>query len=147
MNSSNKNRGFTMVELITVLIIVGIIAAVALPKFFERGTYDSREFYDQVKATLRHAQKIAIAQRRFVCVAIAVNGVTLTYGATATCGSALTSAEGKSPYIVTSPTTDVTLNGAGFYFDALGRASAGSIITVSGYSPSITVEQETGYVH
>ena len=34
-----------------------------------------------------------------------------------------------------------------FYFDALGRASASSTISITGYSTSITVESETGYVH
>jgi MSHA pilin protein MshC len=143
----NKNRGFTLVELITVMIIVGIISAVAMPKFFSRSDYDGREFYDQVKATLRHAQKIAIAQRRFVCVVAASRTVTVTYGATSTCGSQLTSPEGKNPYTVTSPTSDVTLSSATFSFDALGRPSAAQSVTVSGYASSITVEAETGYVH
>jgi MSHA pilin protein MshC len=155
MNQFKKDAGFTTVELISVMVIVGILAAVAMPKFFDRGTFDSRGFSDQVKATLRHAQKTAIAQRHFVCVAFTANSITLTYDpispspihTIATCpGSSLTSPSGQTPYTVSSPTVDVTLSGGtAFYFDALGRPFPAQSITVSG--TTITVEAETGYVH
>jgi MSHA pilin protein MshC len=130
------------------MVIIGILAVSALPRFFERNTFDSRGYYDQVISTLRFAQKTAIAQRRFVCVAFAANSITLTTGATPACGTNLTSPAGASPYIVTAPTADVTLSGGTpFNFDALGKASAAQSITVSGYGTAITVEAETGYVH
>lgn len=142
-------RGFTMTELITVIVIVGILAALGASRFFDRGVFDSRGFYDQTISTLRYAQKTAIAQRRFVCVTFTTNRIiTLTYGATAACGSDLTSPAGKTPYTMTSPTAAVTLSGGvDFSFDALGRASAPQDITVSGYLTHIFVVRETGYVH
>ncbi len=153
--NTGLQHGFTMVELISVMVIIGILAAVAIPRFFDRGTFDSRGFSDQVKATLRHAQKMAIAQRRFVCVAFGADSITLTYDptspsaihTTATCpGSNLTSPDGQAPYTVTSPSLDVTLSGGtAFYFDALGRPFPAQSITVSG--TAIVVEAETGYVH
>lgn len=151
---ATNQRGFTLTELITVMVIVGVLAAVAVPRFFDRNTFDSQAFHDQVISTLRYAQKEAIAQRRFVCVAIAGNAVTLTYDATppsaahtaASCpGNPLTNpATGVVPYTVSS-SVGVTVSAATFSFDALGRSSAQSI-TVSGNAP-ITVEAETGYVH
>ena len=143
-------RGFTLVELITVLVLVGILAVVAIPRFFDRNTFDSRGFYDQVISTLRYAQKAAVAQHRFVCVAFASNSVSLTYGASDTCGSDLTSPTGLTPYKVTAPSgVNFTAPSAGttFNFDALGRASAAQSIIVSGYSTPISVEAGTGYVH
>lgn len=143
---ATTQRGFTMVELITTMIIIGILAAVAMPKFFDHGTFDSRGFHDQVISTLRYAQKAAIAQHRYVCVAFTASSLTLTYGVTAACGSNLSGPTGQTPYSVNAP-SGVTLSGyANYSLDALGRPSASSVIAVSG-STSITVEAETGYVH
>jgi MSHA pilin protein MshC len=152
---SGTQRAFTLVELITVMVIVGILAVVALPRFFDRNVFDSRAYYDQAISTLRYAQKTAVAQHRFVCVAFAADSITLTYDPTspspthtvAACTSDLTSPAGVTPYTVTAP-SGVTLSGfADFNFDALGRASAAQDITVSGYATHIAVVAETGYVH
>lgn len=136
-------------ELITVMVILGVLAATALPRFFVKNTFDSRGFYDQTIATLRYAQKISVAQHRFVCVAFTANSITLTQGATAACGNDLIDANGQTPYIVNPPAgSGVTLNGwADFNFNALGSASLPQNITVSGYNLPIIVEAETGYVH
>jgi len=142
-----RQRGFSMIELIAVLVIMGILAVAALPRFFDINTFESRGFHDQVISTLRYAQKIAIAQRRFVCVSFTSDSITLTSGATAACGTDLTSPTGVSPYVVTSPAAEVTLSGgAAFNFDALGKASAAQSIAISGSTP-ITVVAETGYVY
>ena len=124
-------RGFTIVELIAVIIIIGIIGAVAASKFFERSAYDSRGFHDQVISTLRFAQKSAIAKRRYVCMAFTPNSLTLTYDptppgstyVTTTCATtnSMTSPVGNTPFTVSSTTT--TLSGySNFYFDEIGRA-------------------------
>ena len=151
-------RGFTLVEMVTTIIILGILAAMAAPRFFDRDTFESRGFYDQVISTLRYAQKAAIAQRRFVCAAFSANSVTLTYDPVApssshlamtACpgGSNLTGPTGVVPYSVSSSTASFTALPAAFYFDALGKPSASGVIAVSGYATPITVEAETGYVH
>lgn len=164
-----RQHGFTLVELITIIVILGIIAAIAIPRFFDRNVFDSRGFHDQVISTLRHAQKTAIAQRRFVCaqfsaVGVTPGSVTLTTGPTNSCGTQLTSPSGESPYRISSNNASFSaLSFGDFSFDCLGRPrsmggaaacsdtadilAALSTITVAGYGTSITVERETGYVH
>ncbi len=139
-----------MVELIAMLTIVGILAAVAVPRFFERNLFDSRGFRDQLVSTLRFAQKTAVAQHRFVCVAFTTNrSVKLTQGIAPGCGGDLVNpSTGATSYTVTSPTSDVTMSGyAPFNFNALGQPSAAQAITVSGIAAAIVVEADTGYVH
>lgn len=144
-----------MVELVTIMAIIGVIAAIAMPRFFDRGGFDSRSFYDQVISTLRYAQKAAIAQRRFVCVAFAANSVTLTYdpiapGPThtvAACSANLAGPTGAAPYQVSGSNASFAPTPTPFNFDALGRASLAQNITVSGYATAIIIEAETGYVH
>lgn len=151
-----RQRGFTMVELIAVTVILGILAAMAAPRFFGHNVFDSRGFYDQVISTLRYAQKAAIAQRRLVCVTFpSATRVVLRTAASfsdAACNTDLQSPSGTYPAGQTTYTIDapsgVSLSGYGnFNFDALGRPSVAQSITVSGYTNAITVEAETGYVH
>ena len=152
----SSERGFTLVEMITIMVILGVLAAFAAPRFFVRNTFDSRGFYDQTISTLRYAQKTAIAQRRLVCVTFSVNSITLMIDSdtppNAACNAApagnLTSPEGNTPYIVTAQAgvtfTPVPTN---FNFDALGRPTGAQNITVNGYGAPIVLEAETGYVH
>ncbi len=70
-------HGFTLIELIMVMVIVGILAVFVAPRFFDANVFKSRGFADQVQATLRYAQKEAIAQHRNVCVAMTASAVTL----------------------------------------------------------------------
>lgn len=145
-----KERGFTLIELIMVIVIAGIIAIFAAPRMFDADAFKSRGFSDQVQATLRYAQKIAIAQRRNVCVAMTAATVSLSIagaaGTASACVANLPLPSGGSS--VTAP-SNITLayTSAGFNFDALGSTATRQTITVSGEANAIVVEAGTGYVH
>ncbi len=154
MNSPRKlgaefQRGFTLVELITVMVIAGVLAVVAVPLFFDNA-FQSRGFYDQVISTLRYAQKAAIAQNRYVCVSFpANNSVTLTYGTTNACADGTLASPSGTPYPLTNSNATFSSIPAGFSFDAQGRPSpnAKQTINIADVTNSITIEAETGYVH
>lgn len=57
----NIQRGFTLVELILVMVVIGILAAVAGPRFFSRDVFDERVYFEEALAAVRYAQKAAVA--------------------------------------------------------------------------------------
>ena len=134
-----------------VLVVIGVLAAAALPRFWDRQVFDSRGFFDQTLSVLRYAQKSAIAERRTVCVAFTSTIVTLTIATAAgssVCGSNLASPNGASPFVVTAK-SGVSFAAAptNFQFNPLGQASIGQTIQVTNASGNIVIEQDTGYVH
>lgn len=150
--------GFTLTELVTVMTIVGILAAFVAPRFFDRVTFESRGFADQVQAALRYAQKSAIAQHRFVCAAFTADSIALTIGATNACGTPLASLTGDANYVISArPGVSISPVPATFSFNALGQprnfdapdqpVAAVSVNIVGDTTRTITVEAETGYVH
>ncbi|MFD2452587.1 pilus assembly FimT family protein [Ideonella paludis] len=60
-------RGFTLMEMIVVIVISGALAAVVLPKFDVALQAGDRAYADTVKAGLRYARSIAVGHRRLVC--------------------------------------------------------------------------------
>ena len=148
--------GFSLVELIVVLILVGILAVVAIPRLVGIEAYNTKGFSDRVLAGIRYAQKQAVAKRRKVCVSVVATNVTFQYasiaGAAAACDTPLAGPGGQSPFVVAVETggvgSVVLAPVTTFHFNALGQASAGQTLTVTGDSVvNIHVEAETGYVH
>lgn len=148
-------RGFTLVELIMVLLLVGILAVVAIPRIFDSRAFEARGFHDATMSALRLAQKSAIAKRRTTCVAFTSTSVSLTLRSAANdsaCSFGIATGEvglesADTPYVVSAPPgTSFSAVPANLSFSGLGRASGGSVIGIVG-EPNIVVEAETGYVH
>lgn len=143
-----------MVELILVIVVAGILATVAVPRMLGRTGFDTRGFADQLAATVRFAQKLAVAQRTDVFVQLTANDATLCYLATAPCpvASQAPGPGGEKPYTVSAPNgVAIASPVAALDFDARGRPvnlAAQLDIQVNGSGTHhVFVEQETGYVH
>jgi MSHA pilin protein MshC len=154
MSNLNRgfSRGFTMVELILVMVIAGILAAVAVPRMIGRTSFDTRGFADQLAATVRFAQKLAVSQRRDVSVHLTASDATLCYDPIAPCAAASQAPGpgGEKPYTVTAPGGVTIAPVTVLTFDRGGRPdiAAQLDIQVNGSgSHHVLVEQETGYVH
>lgn len=161
-----------MVELVITMMIVGILAFVAVPRFGNLRVFDEKAFLDEVAVALQHGRRMAMAARRFTCVNIAADTVDLrrdttapesvsSVGCTGSGGVALAlPAPGKgcaatnqvcAPAGVTL--TAANLSGASLIFDPLGRLVDTSK-AVLGQTPTLTVSNqtaiavspETGYV-
>ena len=74
-------RGFTLIELISIMLIVGILAVFAVGRLDFSSTFDQKGVRDKAIAGLQFARKTAAAQRRNVCVCVGTKaGATCTVG-------------------------------------------------------------------
>lgn len=143
--------GFSLVELIAVITLAGILAAVAGPRFFSFNTFAARGYADEAAGFLRYAQKLAIARRTTVTVQIDASGLSLCATATQPCADVAPwpGPQGETPYRADVPDgLGLTTSAASLSFDAQGRPDAGLSLGISGDTPrTLTVEAETGYVY
>lgn len=150
-----RQRGFTQVELIVVIIMAGILAAVAMPRWRGESGFEERQFRDELVAALRYAQKSAIAARRTVCATFSATSATFSiapppYNA-ASCvgGSALVGPDGQALVVGATGSAGFPAVPADVIFDSAGRPTTGGVtLSFTGLPAGldVTVEAETGYV-
>jgi MSHA pilin protein MshC len=160
------SRGFTFIELVLVLTIAGVLAAVAGPRMVDRTAFQTHGGAAEIRTALRYAQKLALAKNRKICVTITPpTSMALMLenpvAPAAPCNQDVVRVGGNpSPtppppaittYTVTLPTgINLASSANTFSFDNLGRPSiiAGVNLTIGAGAPvTVTVEPETGYVH
>lgn len=154
-----RDDGFTIVELIVIILLVGILAFSAAPRFLDKGSIDVSATAEQLASDIRYTQSLAMTtgQRN------RINLTATTYQITTSSGGLLTHpATGATGPI---PLNDVTLSGWNppltndyVAFDGLGvpyslvTSSTGlagnAAITLSGggHTRTVVISPETGRV-
>lgn len=154
-----RARGFTMVELIVVMVLIGIIAAVGVPKLMGYNSFTPLALRHQIETALRYAHKTAVGHRRLVC-ASQPNLTTVTFLIASAPGATACNAPLANPIDVTvlgsTPITFSDNINATLYFqpdgtitnDAAGATPVAGLITITseGAVHRIRIDGATGYV-
>ncbi|MDO9008206.1 MAG: prepilin-type N-terminal cleavage/methylation domain-containing protein [Thiobacillus sp.] len=163
MSNLNRgfSRGFTLVELVLVMTIAGVLAAVMGPRMVDRTAFQTHGSTAEIRTALRYAQKLALAKNREVCVVAAVpSTLTLRFNSTpvlgAACNAAVSRLGENTPYTVTVPANIglASVPVTAFRFNGQGQPTSNSAVPLNtsvtltvGGGTQVTVERDTGYVH
>lgn len=149
-------KGFTLVELVMTLVLLGILSATALPNFFAVPHYQQQVFFDDTLAALRYAQKLAVATGCNVQVSITDDAYTLSRPTDRSVCSSQSSTNftvvvrhpgtGTTPYSNSQSGVSLTAAITPFYFTVLGEASSDVTLTVAG-NKLLYVVADTGFVY
>ncbi|MGH6647582.1 pilus assembly FimT family protein [Aquabacterium sp.] len=140
--------GFTLVEMVMTLVLVGIVSVFVLPRVLDLTMWQLRAHGDEMVAQTLAMGRMALAQRRAIVATIAPTGVTFAYQtsgtvvATVTCPATITSC------IAEAATRTVTFN-SGNSGSAVTSTGAALTVTVSSgsYSQAYQIESETGLIY
>ena len=144
--STGQSAGFTLVELIAVMVIMATLSVLLLPRFSHREATEPAQA-DQLARTLRHAQTLAMSQgRALILDVVSPTAYTISDGS-----SAISNPAGELQSY--SLENGVLLTGGGdVRFDTLGRPMSGGALittpqtwTLSG-GASVTLQPVTGFV-
>ena len=139
-------RGYTMVELIVVMLIMGILGAVAVPRLTDRTALNERGFRDQLRTMLNHGRKLAMVQQRDVCVLIGPAQARSVYAVGGACSVAAPVAEpsGQSPFVVPVPIGVVPGGAALVRFNLRGQPVPNANLNITVGSLTLSISRETG---
>lgn len=146
--------GFTLVELVTVVALMVIMAAVATPRYVLLSTFDTRGNLGMVVSALRFAQKTAIAQHRLVYVKLDSVARNLQLCYDSTCTTKVTDPVSLSAFQLNFA-NNVTITGSQSLlgFTAAGvpvpNATTTYVVTnaqQTAQTNTVQVEADTGYI-
>ena len=142
LHRQKYNQGFTLIELVVVILLIGIIGFVAGPRFVKTDVFAERRAADEILSALRFTQQMAMARGGGIQLRLSANN----YVVEETDNTPLQSPDRSGPYNKALP-DGVTAGAATIAFDGLGAPVPNADASLTIGSLSITVEADTGYAH
>jgi MSHA pilin protein MshC len=146
---NHRNAGFSLVELVTVIVLLGILAVVALGRLGNQDRSLARGFYDDTVAAVGFAQKFAISSGCDVRVITTAVGYQLRQSSSCAADDFTlpvpNPADRASNYQSAAMPTGYTLTAGNITFNARGlREEATSVFTLSGGSTPLSFRVYAG---
>ncbi len=140
-------RGFTLIELILVIVITAALAVFALPKVLDTTLWRLRAFGDELQARHQAMLRLALQQRRPVVETLTGSGVSWAYASGASLGD-LPCPATESPCIAEGGSRGVTFNSANGGTTTTSTGAALTVTVASGsYSQAYRIEADTGLIY
>lgn len=138
--------GFTLVELVVVILLVGIISFVAMPRFFKTSGFTERNAAEEILTAFRYAQQLAMS--RGGDIQVVVNGNNYRVQEVGPPVVIVANPNGSGDYNVNLPGGIIATNTT-ITFNNLGRPNPNNRtdIAIAGGAYTVRIEQETGYAH
>lgn len=148
MSKKNQEQGFTLVELITIMVIMGVLSASLASRLMPQSTLQLQAGRDQLVSALFLAQQKAMSQTkavRLICIGAEVD-IRMDSDGDAIFSSSESIRVGGLQYPI-ALAGGITLSNASLDYNRLGHTTAGSI-TLSKNSVSVDVTVSgTGYAY
>jgi prepilin-type N-terminal cleavage/methylation domain-containing protein len=129
------SKGFNVIELVMVIVLVGIIAVMVIPRIIATGTISARESAEMVAADIRKTRELALADTisRSITFTSGINSYTID--------------QGTANAQTVSPPNGVTINTpTAITFSRLGAPIANPTFAVKVGGTIVMVTQSTGRV-
>lgn len=154
----NTQTGFTLIELVVTIIIIGVLAVTILPRFSGSDGYEEYSYRTQAVSILRNAQLRAMNQSANACNSILIDNTRLGIPDNANC-TGFTSDFGDRDNDftrlteLTTANTGVTISTLApsnlITFDQMGRPSCGNscAIDITGNETLRILIEPQGFIH
>jgi prepilin-type N-terminal cleavage/methylation domain-containing protein len=153
----SQSRGFTVIELVAVITVMGILVASFGPRLWDNTTFNERGYTDEVAAAIRYSQTVATASECAVQFTLNAGGYSAMQASTLpTCNAASplwsTQVEFSDGSAVTGTTApEVTMTGPAtvLTFNSKGQLPAGIPVVIqigSSGVHTVTVQVPDGAV-
>jgi MSHA pilin protein MshC len=140
MEGINKQTGFTLIELVVVIVILGLLAVAMIPRFLAPSNFESRSTSDTLISALRQAQQLAMSKAPTANVSITTDNtnkrIRISYN------------EGGIQTIDVSISSNITITTTTVPFLKSGEANIGGQQTIAiTPNPRNVCVEVSGYAH
>lgn len=146
---NSYQRGFTLVELVVVILILGIISINVGSRFLSGSAFADRKVADELIEAIRYAQHIAMSRGGNIQVVTNATSYRIEESTCASPPCPIPNPNRIGNYTITIPGNSL-LNATTISFNGLGQPTPNTDSTITVGNPTaftITVEGETGYAH